>query len=323
MELILDEFGSYLKKKDNGLFAVRCKEEFTVACKKIEKIFISTAATITTDAIKLAIENNIDIAFLDRYGEPFARIWYPKTSGAAKIKKKQLECSDTEKGIEYAKAWINDKISRQIKTLKTFSKNKPDTLPAVTQYTDILKNENEKIKKVTGTPQEVRGTIMGYEGNASKAYFNGISLILPQKYRFNGRSRNPGKDFFNTMLNYSYGVLYSLVEKELVLAGLDPFIGFLHAEHHNNKTLVFDMIEAFRFIADETVLSLFTTRKILNSQFDEIEGGYLLNKEGKKLFFEKYHTTLEKSIRYKGKVKKITNIIGWECHLLANSLAGK
>ena len=30
---------------------------------KIEKILITTSATITTDALKLAIENNIDVVF--------------------------------------------------------------------------------------------------------------------------------------------------------------------------------------------------------------------------------------------------------------------
>jgi CRISPR-associated protein Cas1 len=43
------------------------------------------------------------------------------------------------------------------------------------------------------------------------------------------------------MLNYSYGVLYSLVEKACILAGLDPFVGFLHTDNYNKKSLVFDL----------------------------------------------------------------------------------
>src|SRR5262249_5380163 len=37
-------------------------------------------------------------------------------------------------------------------------------------------------------------------------------------YRFDGRSRQPAKDGFNAVLNYSYGVLYSLVERACVCA---------------------------------------------------------------------------------------------------------
>ncbi len=45
---------------------------------KISSIVISNAATITTDAIQLAMDYNIDIVFLDKYGNPYGRIWFPK-----------------------------------------------------------------------------------------------------------------------------------------------------------------------------------------------------------------------------------------------------
>ena len=32
------------------------------------------------------------------------------------------------------------------------------------------------------------------------------------------------------MLNYAYGILYSLVEKACICAGLYPFVGFLHVD---------------------------------------------------------------------------------------------
>ncbi len=322
MEIVIDSYGSYLRKKDNALFAVKTDKEFTVACSKVERILISTAATITTAAIKLAIENNVDIAFIDKFGSPYARLWYAKSGGMAKIKKAQLNITDNPEATEIAKTWIVDKINNQVKLLRYFSKNKDKIRESVLADIELIKQQKEKIRKTKGKPENVRGSIMGYEGGASKTYFKAVSKILPAKYSFNGRSRNPGQDFFNTMLNYAYGVLYSRVEKELILAGLDPYLGFLHASHHNNKTLVFDMIEAFRFIADNVVVSLFTSKKIKPEYFDEITDGYLLNKQGKKVFFEKNNEYIEKTMRYKGKTKKIKHIMGFESHMLANILTG-
>jgi hypothetical protein len=37
------------------------------------------------------------------------------------------------------------------------------------------------------------------------------------------------------MLNYGHGVLYSMVEKACIIAGLDPYIGVLHTDNYNNK----------------------------------------------------------------------------------------
>ena len=82
----------------------------------------------------------------------------------------------------------------------------------------------------------------------AKKYFGAISSIVPEKYKFEGRSRNPAKDEFNAMLNYGYGVLYSMVEKACIIAGLDPYIGFLHTDNYNKKSLVFDVIELFRTV---------------------------------------------------------------------------
>ena len=112
-----------------------------------------------------------------------------------------------------------------------------------------------------------RGRIIGLEGSASKVYFDILALCIPERYRFNGRSRQPAKDPFNAFLNYAYGVLYSLVEKSCIIAGLDPYIGFLHTDNYSKPSLVFDIIENFRIYADRVVFRLFS-KKMVNDKVD-------------------------------------------------------
>jgi len=161
---------------------------------------------------------------------------------------------------------------------------------------------------------------MGLEGSAGRAYFDALSFIMPDRFKFDGRSRMPAKDEFNCLLNYGYGVLYSMVEKACIIAGLDPYIGFLHTDNYNKKSLVFDLIEMFRILVDSTVVYLFSQRKVKKDYFDEIKNGISLNKEGKAVLIESLNNTLEKSIRYKGRNIKNRNIIQFECHAIANSL---
>jgi len=143
---------------------------------------------------------------------------------------------------------------------------------------------------------------------------------MPEKYRFAGRSRNPAKDEFNALLNYGYGVLYSMVEKGCIIAGLDPYVGFLHTDSYNKMSLVFDIIEMFRIYVDETVVYLFSRRMIKDEFFEPLEQGMGLSKDGKAALIEALNKNFEETILYRGRNIKTRNTIQMECHRIANSL---
>jgi CRISPR-associated protein Cas1 len=146
---------------------------------------------------------------------------------------------------------------------------------------------------------------------------------MPDRYKFDGRSRNPAKDEFNALLNYSYGILYSMVEKACIIAGLDPYVGIIHTDHYNKKSMVFDLIENFRIWADETVVKIIAGRDVKQEHFDKLENGFALNKEGKAVLISAFNAFLDESIRYGGRNIKRGDIIQFECHRIANGLIQK
>jgi CRISPR/Cas system-associated endonuclease Cas1 len=73
MLLVINTYGAYLRKSGNCFLVKREDKSFEVAVNKVNSILITTAAYITTDAIKLAVDNNIDIVFLDAHGDPYGR----------------------------------------------------------------------------------------------------------------------------------------------------------------------------------------------------------------------------------------------------------
>src|SRR5205823_8245374 len=129
-------------------------------------------------------------------------------------------------------------------------------------------------------------------------------------WRFDGRSRQPARDGFNAMLNYSYGVLYGLVERACILAGLDPHLGFLHTDNYGKKSLVFDLIEPFRILGDRATVLSFTGRRVQKDYFEEVPGGVALNKEGRAFFIGQLNERLDKRVRYpvQGKPGKTRNV---------------
>jgi CRISPR-associated protein Cas1 len=320
MQLVINTYGSYLQKSGD-CFKVKTDEKvFEISCKKVSSILISTAAYITTDAIKMAMENNIDIVFIDEFGDPYGRVWHPKLGSTTLIRRRQLEIAETEKGLGLALEWVKAKFNNQIEFLKRLRKTRPHRSAEITSYIEKLQNTASGLDSLKGTIEEYRGTIMGIEGSGGRIYFEALSSLMPERFRFNGRSRNPAKDEFNALLNYAYGVLYSKVEKACIIAGLDPYVGFIHTDHYNKKSLVFDLIENYRIWADEVVVNLFAGRKVKVEHFERIPNGLTLNKDGKVTLLTDFNSFMDQSIRYRGRNIKRNNIIQFDCHRIANGL---
>lgn len=322
MQLIINTYGSYLQK-NGDCFKVKTDEKvFELSCKKVSSILISTAAYITTDAIKMAMDNNIDIVFMDEYGDPYGRVWHSKLGSTTLIRRRQLEIAETEEGLKLALDWVKTKFENQSGLLSKLRETRPHRSSEITENIGKLENIMQGLGTMEGTVEENRASIMGIEGSGGRVYFAALSSLMPDRFKFNGRSRNPAKDEFNALLNYSYGVLYSKVEKACIVAGLDPYVGFIHTDHYNKKSLVFDLIENYRAWADETVVNLFAGRKVKSEHFDPVPNGFTLNKEGKALLIGQFSAFLDGSVRYRGRNIKRDNIIRFDCHRIANDLIG-
>ena len=320
MQLVINTRGSYLRKKNNCFLIKNEDKVFEISVKKVDSILITTSAYFSTDAVKFAVDNNIDIIFLDHFGDPYGRVWHSKLGSTTLIRRKQLEASTGEKGLNLAKEWVISKIENNVDFLKSLANSRPNKGKIINECVVSLEKKIYMLQKMKGSLEEKRNSIMAIEGMAGKEYFGTLNYIMPDRFKFKGRSRSPAKDEFNCLLNYGYGVLYSMVEKGCILAGLDPYIGFIHTDNYNKKSLVFDLIEMFRILVDKTVIYLFSKRKIKKEYFDQIKNGLSLNQEGKAVLITALNEILEKKVRYRGRNIKNRNTIQFECHRIANNL---
>ena len=329
MQLIINTYGTYVHVKDQ-MFEVSVTkdgetEKHHFASQKITSIMLSKGAALSTDAIILAMKNNIDIIVFEYDGMPVGRFWHSKPGSTSKIRKQQLEASLNEIGVYWIKKWLTTKIDNQISFLKRLKSHRPTTADQIQEKIDLIYGINKKINELKGTKiDEIDKSIRGLEGTCGRIYFQELSSLLVERYRFEGRSSRPAKDPFNAFLNYAYGVLYSRVEKILVIAGLDPYVGFMHRDDYNMKSMVFDFIEPYRIYADEVVFKLFSAKKVNDSNTDPITNGYSLNAEGKNLLMQSLLQFLdEEKIRYNGKNQTRINAMQMDAHQFANQLIKK
>lgn len=319
VNLVLTTFGTYLHRRGE-MFLIKVKEERKeVSARKVRSILITTGASLSTDAIELALQKNIDVIFLDKFGAPLGRVWHGRPGSTTAIRRAQLRLADTEEGLRLALGWILRKTGNQIEFLKEARKKRTRLSAELTLGIDALLRLCQRLEAVEGALDAVRGNIMNLEAQAGRIYWETINQLLPENFRFQARSRNPAQDEFNCLLNYAYGVLYGTVERACVLAGLDPYVGFIHTDHYNKVSLVFDLIECYRIWADETVVGLFAARKVKTDMFDKLQNGLTLNKQGKVVLMERFEACMDESIRHRNRNVKRRDVMQLDCHQLANS----
>ncbi|MCC5932178.1 MAG: CRISPR-associated endonuclease Cas1 [Cyclobacteriaceae bacterium] len=331
MQIFINTYGTYVHVKDE-MFEIRLrtdpKEKVKInhiASHKATSFIMSKGASISTDAIALAIKNNIDIVIVESDGHPIGRFWHSKLGSTTKIRKRQLEASLNEEGLLWIKKWITQKLENQADYIQDLKKHRKQLSDFLEEKQSNILEYREKISHLRApTVGEVAETIRGWEGSAGRQYFDALAKAIPEEFIFQGRSFRPAKNPFNAMLNYAYGILYSRVERALMIAGLDPYVGFLHRDDYNMKSLVFDFIEPFRIHAERCVFTLFSTKKVKRSFFDQLVGGFTLNPEGKPFLVEHFMRYMDQdTIRYRGRNQTRFNALQMDAHAFANELISK
>jgi CRISPR-associated protein Cas1 len=179
--------------------------------------------------------------------------------------------------------------------------------------------EYPEVRDGSACLDDLRAELMGYEGLAAQRYWGAVKLLLPAQYGFVGREGRGALDPINAALNYGYGILYSQVERCLVLAGLDPYAGFIHVDRPGKPSLTLDFIEEFRQpVVDRTVFAMANQ----GSSFEQ-DDRKLLTQDTRHHLAEKIFDHMEASIQYEGKRHPIRAVMQMQARHMATFLRGE
>ncbi|MHC1685968.1 MAG: type I-C CRISPR-associated endonuclease Cas1c [Clostridiaceae bacterium] len=245
-------------------------------------------------------ERGVNAAFLTEHGRFLFRA-QGGISGNVLLRKEQYRrAQDLKEAVKIARNILTGKITNMRTVLRRAARDHPEA-----DVDGAITNANLRMGKQVESLDEINDLdgLRGVEGDTSKVYFSLFDRMIvagKEAFYMKERNRRPPLDNLNALLSF----LYTLMAHDTVGAcegvGLDPQVGFLHAERPGRPSLALDLMEEFRpVIADRLALSLINLRQINGKGFKTTEtGAVTMDDETRKTVLVAYQKRKQEEITH-------------------------
>ncbi|MBV8232191.1 MAG: type I-C CRISPR-associated endonuclease Cas1 [Planctomycetaceae bacterium] len=229
---------------------------------------------VSPGLVELCVEAGVALSYLTDSGRLIARVDAPR-SGNVLLRREQFRRADRpEACLPLARSFIAGKLQNARNGLLRAAResHSPEDVAELNVAAARLGEHVESLM-TSDTLDSVRGR----EGDSARTYFAAFPRMIRchrDEFGMNGRSRRPPLDPVNALLSFTYALMTHDCVAALTAAGLDPDVGFLHADRPGRPSLALDLVEEFRtLVADRLVLALINRRQIGPSDFVRRDGG--------------------------------------------------
>src|SRR5699024_1579235 len=109
--------------------------------------------------------------------------WSNQYGSVSTIRKNQLEFIYSEHSVEWIKGLISYKLDNQTALLLSLESNDARAIRIAKSAINAIADHKIKISKLEGKiVPDIAPSLRGWEGAASRRYFQAISAFLPKKY---------------------------------------------------------------------------------------------------------------------------------------------
>lgn len=248
----------------------------------LESICAFGPITISPPALDLCWEHGVAVNFLTESGYLRARLTgVPDTS--VTLRRTQFRAADDPaRCAALARQIIAGKLQNARNSLlRAGRESEISTLKSqISEAADALACQIETLGRWTSDQlraADALDSLRGAEGLGTATYFGAFNGLLKQQrdaFAFTTRTRRPPRDRINCLLSFLYALLRHDCIAALTSIGLDPFVGFLHAQRPNRPALALDLMEEFRpWLADRLAVTLINRQQIGPDDFHLRDGG--------------------------------------------------
>jgi len=240
MQIAVASYGARIRTRKGLLVVEKGGERREYPLHQVDEVFILTGGvSITSRALRALLRAGAVVAVFDQRGEPLGIFMRPVGDATGEKRRCQYAAAAGGRGLQWAREWVWKKIRGQLQNVKAWRRR-------LAHYGDYVEQIGRALEalRAAASPHEV----LEAEAAAAEAYWRAYREVTG----FPGRDQEGG-DPVNAALNYGYGVLKALCFKSILLAGLDPYVGFLHVDKSGRPSLVLDFMEQWRPRVDAVV----------------------------------------------------------------------
>lgn len=274
----------------------------------LESLCAFGPVTVTPPALDLCWEHGVAVHFLSEWGYLQARLTGVADTSVTLRRAQFRAADDPAKCAAIARQIIAGKLQNSRNSILRAARESEisDFKSQISKATDALARQIQDLGR--WTPEKLAAPnaldlLRGAEGMGAQTYFSVFTLLLKQQrdeFAFVSRNRRPPRDRINCLLSFLYALIRHDCLAALTTVGLDPFVGFLHAERPNRPALALDLMEEFRpWLADRLAVTLVNRKQVGPEHFREREGGAVeFTDAGRKLVIQSYQTRKQETLQH-------------------------
>ncbi|RUL83501.1 type I-C CRISPR-associated endonuclease Cas1c [Tautonia sociabilis] len=276
--------GSYLAKQGQAVqVRVDGKPRAHLPLHNLEGIVCFGRVGCSPALLGACADRGVAISFLTENGRYLASV-RGASHGNVLVRRRQYRLADDpEVALEVARRVVLAKVANARSVLLRAirdAEDDPDRVSVLRHASNRLSASIHELRSA-----ETLDSVRGLEGEAATHYFNAFNALLSNptaadSFRFVRRSRRPPLDPINALISFIYTLLLHDTRSACEAVGLDPCVGFLHADRPGKPSLALDLMEELRaYVADRLAFSLINRRQVLATGFRRLDNGAVVMDE--------------------------------------------
>ena len=274
-------------------------------------------------------EASITMSYLSPNGKFLARVEGPRTGNVLLRRAQFRVADDDDKKTVIVRGIVAAKAANQRTVLRRALRDHGAGMNAA--HRDALTTAERRLTDTARRTLTANGVdqLRGLEGEAAATYFGVFNHLITADdpaFVFAGRSRRPPLDRVNALLSFFYAMLGHDCRSALEAHGLDPQVGFLHADRPGRSSLALDLMEDFRpVLADRLALSLINRRQVVAGDFKvEDSGAVAMSDDARKRVLVAWQERKREELRHPflGETCPLGLVPHLQAQLLARHLRG-
>lgn len=265
----------------------------TIPIHRLKSVCVFGYIRITPQVLNLCLQCQVSVHFHTQNGYLLGQAIGSGDSRYLVRKSQYAKAEDPVEAREIATIFVAGKLQNsRINLLRArrelgSEEDQKKLSKAIRSLENILRLLEDDTPSPSANLRESLDPIRGLEGIAAKHYFEVFSCMMKQQrndFAFSNRSRRPPRDRINCLLSFIYALLRSECLTALTVAGVDPYIGWLHSTRAGRPACALDLMEEFRPHAERLALTLINRQQIQYKHFHDLEGGAIeLTPAGRKV----------------------------------------